>query len=93
MNRVDLLLVVHKGKQVPLQLRKIEHMMQKKIWESRELKHDVTIPKDLRLDLFAKYIMSFTLSLKSSKKSLGNAMWEVAFVSRSHASLQEQMKC
>jgi hypothetical protein len=48
----------------------------------------VPIPEGLRLDLYAKYTMPSTLSLKSSKKSLRNIMREVAPVSRSHASFQ-----
>jgi hypothetical protein len=43
----------------------------------------------LRLDLFAKYTMSSTLSSKSSKIYLRNFMWEVAPLSRIHASPQE----
>jgi len=40
MNRVALLLNVHKRQEVPSQLKKIEHIMQKKIRESRQFKPD-----------------------------------------------------
>jgi hypothetical protein len=40
MNIVTLLSDVHKGQQAPLQLMNIEHIMQKKIWESIRLKFD-----------------------------------------------------
>ena len=41
-NIVALLLYVHKGHQVPLQLRKIEHIMKKKIQESMQINFDGT---------------------------------------------------
>jgi hypothetical protein len=48
----------------------------------------VPIPESLRLDLYEKYTMPYTLSLKSLNKSLWNFMWDIAHVSRSHSSFQ-----
>jgi hypothetical protein len=49
----------------------------------------VSTTKGFILNLFAKYTMLSTFSLKSSKKSLQNVTWEVAPVSISYGYLQE----
>jgi hypothetical protein len=52
----------------------------------------VPILEGLKIELFSKCTMSSTLSLKSLKNTLRNIMWEVAPLSRSHASFQELYK-
>jgi hypothetical protein len=87
MNKVALLSNVHNGQQVSLHLRKIEYIVKKKIRSPDNLSLMVPIPEGLRLDLSAKYTTPSTLSSKSSKKFF---MWEVAPMSRIHASPQEE---
>jgi hypothetical protein len=68
MNRVALLSDVYKGHQAPFQLKNIEYIVQKKIWESRQLEYNGAHSRGFEVGLVCKIHYAIYIVIEVFKK-------------------------
>jgi hypothetical protein len=88
-NEMALLSNVHKRQQVPLQLRKIKKIMQKKIWESKQFEPDAANSCKFETGSIYKVQCTLDIVIQFFKKIICNVTWQVAPMLSNHTSLQE----